>query len=336
MGDWTSVLKADSTDWLLGTDNPSVRYFTLTELLEKSKTETDVISAKSEIMQIGTVPRILVKRNNQGYWETSERFYTAKYKGTAWQLLILAELGAEGNDERIKKACEFILKTSQDVKSGGFSFYHSSKVGGGRHSAVIPCLTGNMVWSLIKLGFYKDSRVERGIKWIIKYQRFDDGKRPVLKGWPYETATSCFSKHSCHMGVAKALKALTAIPVNERSYDVKNSIQAGAEYFLIHHVYKRSHDLSRVSKPGWSKLGFPLMYQTDVLEILDILTSLGYRDERMQEAIDLVVSKQDDLGRWSLECTFNGRFQTNIEHKGKQSKWITLRALKVLKKFYSY
>ena len=60
-------------------------------------------------------------------------------------------------------------------------------MGGGRHGAVIPCLTGNMVWSLIKLGFYEDSRVERGINWIIKYQRFDDGKRPVLKGW------QCFS-----------------------------------------------------------------------------------------------------------------------------------------------
>jgi len=77
------------------------------------------------------------------------------------------------------------------------------------------------------------------------------------------------------------------------------------------------------------------MYQTDMLEILDILTSLGYRDERMQEAVDLVISKQDDLGRWSLERTFNGRFQTNIEQKDKPSKWVTLKALKVLKRFYS-
>ena len=333
MGDWSSVLKADSTEWLLGTDNPSVRYFTLTELLERPETETEVFSAKSEIMRIGTVPKILDKQNNQGYWETSEQFYTAKYKGSVWQLIILAELGADGNDERIKKACEFILKTSQDVESGGFSVYYSSKVGGGRHGAVIPCLTGNMVYSLIKFGFFEDSRVERGINWIIKYQRFDDGQGHALKGWPYETATSCFSKHSCHMGASKALKALAQIPENKRSNNVKNLIQVGAEYFLIHHIYKRSHDLSRDSKPGWRKLGFPLMYQTDVLEIMEILTSLGYRDERMQEAIDLIISKQDDFGRWTLESTFNGRFQTNIEQKGKQSKWITLRALKVLKKF---
>jgi hypothetical protein len=104
---------------------------------------------------------------------------------------------------------------------------------------------------------------------------------------------------------------------------------------LKHHIHKRSHDLGQVFKPGWLRFGFPLMYQTDVLEILGILTKLGYRDERMQEAVDLVASKQDKRGRWNLENAFNGRFQTNIEQKGKPSKWITLNALTVLKRFYS-
>ena len=335
MSDWKSVLKKDPIDWLLEMDNPSVRYFALTELLEKPETEPEVIAAKNEIMHIGTVPKILAKQSAQGYWEAPERFYTAKYKGTVWQLIILAELGADGKDERVKKACEFILENSQDHESGGFSAWHSAKTGGGRHSGVIPCLTGNMVWSLIKLGFLEDSRVERGISWVTKYQRFDDGIDHVPKGWPYDKATGCFSKHSCHMGVVKALKALAAIPADKRSGDVKSTIEAAAEYLLIHHIHKRSHDLSRVSKPSWLKFSFPLMYQTDALEILGILTTLGYRDERMQEAVDLVISKQDDDGRWSLERTFNGRFQTNIEQKGKPSKWITLNALKVLKRFYS-
>jgi len=68
---------------------------------------------------------------------------------------------------------------------------------------------------------------------------------------------------------------------------------------------------------------------------LGILTKLGCKDERMQEAVDLVLSKQDEQGRWSLENTFNGRFQVNIEQKGDSSKWITLNALKALKGFYN-
>lgn len=335
MNNWKSVLNSDPIDWLLESTNPSVRYFAQTTLLEKAETAPEVIETKNEIMNTGTVPKILDKQNEQGYWETPDKFYTAKYKGTVWQLIILAELGADKNDERIKKACEFILENSQDPESGGFSVWHSVKSGGGRHSGVIPCLTGNMVWSLIKLGYFGAPRLERAIKWITTYQRFDDGKAVVPKGWPYDNATSCFSKHSCHMGAVKALKALVAIPVDKRSEDVKRTIESGVEYFLIHHIHKRSHDLKRVSKPGWLKFGFPLMYQTDVLELLDILTMLGYRDDRMQEAIDLVLSKQDGLGRWNLENTFNGRFQTNIEQKCKPSKWITLNALKVLKRYYS-
>ena len=116
---------------------------------------------------------------------------------------------------------------------------------------------------------------------------------------------------------------------------VKETIEKGVDYLLGHHVYKRSHDLSRVSKPGWLRFGFPLMYQDDVLEILGILTKLGIKDDRMQEAVDLVLSKQNVESRWILESTFNGRFHTNIESKGKSSKWITLNVLRMLKRYYS-
>jgi hypothetical protein len=334
VSDWKSVLKADPTDWLLEKDNPSVRYFTLTQILDKSQDSSEVQEAKRDIMVAGVVPKILAKQNAGGYWEEPEKFYTAKYKGTVWQLIILAELGADGQDERVKKACEFILGTSQERKSGGFSAWLSVKVGGGRYSGVLPCLTGNMVWSLIRLGYLGDPRVKRGVDWIVKYQRFDDGEAYPPKIWPYEKATSCFSKHSCHMGVAKALKALAEIPAAERSNGVVDTLGRGVEYMLKHHIYKRSHNLSKVSKPGWLRLGFPLMYQTDVLELLGILTSLGCKDDRLQEAVDLVLSKQDEKGMWTLENTFNGRFQTSIEQKGDRSKWVTLNALKALKNFY--
>jgi hypothetical protein len=334
VGDWKSVLKADPTGWLLEKDNPSVRYFTLSQILDKPASNFEVQEAKKEIMTVGVVPQILAKQNSGGYWEEPDRFYTAKYKGTVWQLVILAELAADERDERVKKACEFILETSQERKSGGFSAWLSVTVGGGRYSGVLPCLTGNMVWSLIRLGFLGDPRVQRGVEWIVQYQRFDDGEAYPPKVWPYEKATSCFSKHSCHMGVVKALKALAEIPVEKRSTGVADTLDRGIEYMLKHHIFKRSHNLSKVSKPGWLRLGFPLMYQTDVLEILGILTSLGCKDERLQEAVDLVLSKQDENGMWTLENTFNGRFQVNIEQKGAVSKWVTLNALKALKNFY--
>lgn len=137
------------------------------------------------------------------------------------------------------------------------------------------------------------------------------------------------------MGVAKTLKALSAIPEEIRTTgEINDTIQKTTEFLLIHHIHKRSHDLSRVSKPGWLKFGFPLMYQTDVLEILDILTELGMEDSRMNEAINIVLEKQDDMGRWRIENTYNSdRLLIPIGQKDEQSKWITLRAMRVLKRF---
>ncbi len=335
MNSWKSFLQADLTSWLLESNNPSVRYFTLRDLVGKSDKNSEVRQAKQDIMTTGVVPAIVAKQHKNGYWEQPERFYTAKYKGTVWQLMILAELGADGTDDRIRNGCEFLLSVSQDLESGGFAYSTSITKGGGRHGEVIPCLTGNMVWSLIRLGYLKDPRLQQAIKWITTYQRFDDRIAEVPKGWPYDRLkTGCFGRHSCHMGAVKTLKALAEIPEQKRSAATKKMIQQGAEYFLVHHVYKSSHNLNRVPKPGWLKFGFPLMYQTDALEILGILTRLGYKDNRMQDAVDLVVSKQDSQGRWSLENSYNGRYQVNIERKGEPSKWITLNALRMLKKYY--
>lgn len=41
-----------------------------------------------------------------------------------------------------------------------------------------------------------------------------------------------------------------------------------------------------------------------------------------------------DPTAWLLESTLNGRFLVNIEQKDKPSKWVTLSALRVLKRFY--
>jgi hypothetical protein len=324
------ITDSDTIGWLLENENPSVKYFTLTKLLKKSESDNEVLESRRDIMKIGIVPALLDKQNEAGYWGDTQKFYFDKYKGTVWQLLILAEMGADSNDRRIKKACEYILDNSQDIESFGFAVNRASKTGGGRHNEVIPCLTGNMLWTLIKLGYLADERIQRGIEWICKYQRSDDGISEKPKGWPYDKYEMCWGRHTCHMGVVKTLKALSAIPEEKRSKSVLEKIDALSEFILIHHIYKKSHDLESVSKPGWLKPGFPLMYQTDILEILDILTELGFHDSRMKDALNKLMAKQNKGKRWILENTFNGKMIKNIETKGESSKWITLKALKVL------
>ena len=251
MASWKSFLINDVINWLLEKENPSVRYYTLTDLLERKSEDSEVKEAKQQIMKTGIIPKILSKQNLKGYWGIAEDFYVrSKYKGTVWSLIILAELGADGNDKRIRNACEFIFKNSQNLKNGGFSSARASS-GGGVAGRVIPCLTGNMVWSLIRFGYIDDLRVQNGIKWILNYQRFDDGIQNLPENWPYKAFKSCFGKHSCHMGVVKSLKALAEIPEYKKNKEIKNTIKQAVEYILIHHIYKKSHNLTKVSKPSW-------------------------------------------------------------------------------------
>jgi hypothetical protein len=331
MASWRSHLRADATEWLLGEDAPSVRYLTLKNILDRSENDRDVRRAKQAIMKEGAVPQIL-KNQNEGRWNDPERFYLDKYRGAAWQLIILAEHEASGDDDRVRAACEYVLRYSQDPESHGFSM--KGTAAGGRHSEVIPCLTGNMTWSLAKLGYLHDERVQRGIGWVTTYQRCDDGDAVAPTGWPYDRYEMCWGTHSCHMGVVKSLKALSVLPAAGRSKAVTQAVRSGCDYVLRHHVYKKSHALEKVSNPGWLKFQFPLMYQTDVLEVVGILLDLGVKDDRMNDAMELIERKQDESGKWMLESTFNGRFQVDVESKGRPSKWITLRAMHAMKKYY--
>ena len=333
MSGWQATLKADPTDWLLEWENPSVRYFTLKDILDMPETDEEVQSARRMIMRSGIVPDILEKQRDPAYVQSYPKFYTDKYKGLVWSLITLAELGAEANSQ-IKEQCEYLLHNSQETEDGGFAINTAAKKGGGRITEVIPCLTGNMVWSLIRFGYIDDPRLQKGIDWLARYMRFNDGTENDPQVPPYDRYEMCWGRHTCFMGIVKALKGLSAVPQEKRTNDVTNTINKAVEFLLIHHVYKSSHDLSKISKPGWLKFGFPLMYQTDALEILDILTELNIKDSRMEEAISLVTAKQDDMGRWKTGSSYSSeRLIVPIGRKDEQSKWITLRAMRVLKRY---
>jgi hypothetical protein len=316
--------------WLLEEENPSVKYFTLRCLFGKSEADHDVLETRQTVMTNGLVPAILSGQEEGGYWGVPDRFYNEKYRGTVWQMMILAELGADRSDPRIQKMVEFIFANSQERDEGGFSYRRSEKAGGGLACGVVPCLTGNMVWSLVRLGYLNDERTQKGINWICRYQRADDGTKKKPTGPPYDRYDMCWGRHSCHMGVVKSLKALAEIPEGHRSAEVQDKADQLAEYILVHRIHKKSHDTEKVSRPGWLRLGFPLMYQTDILEILGILTRLGHKDTRMGEAVDILRSKQNGNGRWKMENSFNGRMIKDIEKKGLESKWVTLKAVEVM------
>lgn len=328
MENWSSLVSTDALEWLLKEDNPSVRYLTLRDLLDRGEDDAEVREAKQRIMAVGVVPKVLAKQEPGGHWGEPEHFYqNSKYKGTVWNLILLAELYADPAEERIRNACEFVLRWSQHRPSGGFSNRGSEENGG--HRSTLSCLTGNMLFALVRLGFKDDERVRKGFEWVSEHQRFDLGPY-ANKEWPYQYDL-CWRKHTCRSGAVKVLKAIAEVPPEQRTPGMRKKVEEGTEFLLAQRILYRPPELKEISRKNWLEFGFPLMWNTDLVEILGVLGKLEARDDRIYEAIDIVLSKQGENGRWKQENHFHGRFITAIETNGWDSKWVTLNALRALK-----
>ena len=107
---------------------------------------------------------------------------------------------------------------------------------------------------------------------------------------------------------------------------------AAAEFLLSRDLAKADYPHSERVSGEWFKFGFPLSYTSDVLEVcLALCEGGGGRDVRLTNAIELVISKRDADGRWAMKHSLNGKMWVDVEKKGKPSKWVTLRAMRVLK-----
>jgi hypothetical protein len=112
------------------------------------------------------------------------------------------------------------------------------------------------------------------------------------------------------------------------------AIEKGTDFLLSHDPAVADYPFGSGNKPSssWFRFGYPVGYITDVLQNLEVLAALGQAgNPRLANALDLVISKQNQQGRWLLEHTYNGKMWVDIEKKRQPSKWVTLRALRVLK-----
>ncbi|MFW9793537.1 MAG: hypothetical protein ACFFEE_04490 [Candidatus Thorarchaeota archaeon] len=329
---WEEYVNQETLEWLLGPEDPSVRFWALQQLEDRSANDSDVLETQEIVMDTHCVKAILRAQTKEGHWGRYENMYEPKYRATTHNLLILAELGAKRVPE-IEKAIEHLFLFQ---RNSGHFLIDMPKTEKGRASVVNDgcCLDGNILYYLIHFGYLDDERTERLIDFQVGYHSDDVG------GWKCRAFPIDKSKvfpENCYMGAVKLLRALVQIPENKRSIDLDRIIKQEVEIILENEIlrYLKNPDGSRKDKAGWKRFGFPLFYQSDVLEVLDVLTKLSVKNERMQEAIDLVLKNQGKDGRWLLKNTYNGKMFCDIEEKNKPSKWITLRAARVLKRFLS-
>jgi hypothetical protein len=290
-------------------------------------------------MQAGPIAGILAAQHPAGYWDHPGPGYTPKFRGTVWQLMFLDQLGADGNDPRIRAACEYVLEHTQTT-SGGFGSWSGTaqRLAAPPPSTVIHCLNGNLLRALLGFGWTDDPRVQAAIEWEahaitgappIRYSR---GRGTTGPGF----ACGSNDGQPCAWGAIKALLALARVPGRLRSPLVQQAIEQGAAFLLscdpATAAYPTGYGNTQPSR-SWFKLGFPSGgFVADVLQNLEALAELGYAgDDRLRPALTWLLSKHDAQGRWTNELAYTGKTWVDIDRQGAPSKWVTLRACRVLK-----
>jgi hypothetical protein len=337
--EWLESLNEDPTPWLLeeDTENPGVRHFALQDLLGKSPDDPEVLDARQAVMSTGPVPVILKAQQPEGYWEKPGPGYLPKYRSTVWSLSMMAQLGADGGGERLHKACRYLLEHAID-KNGSFSM-------SGTQGGAILCLMGNLSAALLDFGWLGDERLGGAMEWMARavtgegIAPQDEKDAPVryLKSATCGPGFCCSANDGkpCAWGAVKVMLAFSKLPEDSHTPLIQRAIDTGLEFLLSKDPAVADYPMGYSTKPSrsWFRFGFPLFYVTDVLQNLEVLTSFGYGpDPRLSAAMELVRGKQDEQGRWKMEYTYNGKTWVDIEEKGQPSKWVTLRAVRVLKR----
>jgi hypothetical protein len=317
-------------DWLLEPENPSARYLALIDLLDCPPDDPDMTSTRAAIPGADPARSILDAqfagsgREPTGYWVKPDIGYSPKYRATVWQIIFLAQLGAPPI-EPIRRACEYALNHSRRTSEGTSrptdrrSDRDGRFVAGSGARTAVNCLNGNLLWALRRLGYGNDPRVVEA--------REVTAQAIVSRGF------ACYYNENlpCAWGDVKALRAFLEVPPEERSAPVEAAIEQGVDLLLSVPLLEAAYPTpSRISN-RWFKLGFPLGYRADLLETMTVLAKAGRGGHpHVQAGIEWLLARRDQAGRWLLEQV-PGKMWASFGQVGQPNKWVTLRALALLR-----
>ena len=330
-----NLISSDVVGWLLENNNPDVRYLVLRDLLDRQPDDPELGAARVEAHKAGSIAAILAEMKDEGYWVESGPGYYPKYRGTVWSLILLAQLGASAvQDERIRRACAYVLDHA--LTTGGQFTVN------GAPSGTADCLQGNLCAALLDLG-YEDPRLETAVEWMARSVT-GEGVAPVndrqaavryYAGKCGPTfACGSNNKLPCAWGAVKVILAFSKWPKQQRTPLISRAIAEGIDFLFSTDPALANYPTGYSDKPSgnWWKFGFPVFYVTDLLQNVEALVALGYgHDKRLAKALSAIREKRDAQGRWALEYDYAGKTWLDFGVKKQPNKWVTLRALRVLK-----
>lgn len=333
---WKNQLREDPLPWLLESGDPGVRYLALRDLLDLPPDDQKLKSARKAAHKEGPIAAVLAKMNEEGYWVTPGPGYNPKYRSTVWSMILLAQLGASMNeDKRIEQACNYLM----DHMAEGGQFTSTIS---GAPSGTIDCLQGNLVWSLMELGC-DDPRLEKAYEWMARTVTGEGiapmkNKEAPIRYYAYKCgptfACGVNNQLPCAWGGVKVMLAFGKLPADQQTPLIRKAINQGVQFFLGIDPATAKYPTRDHSKPNraWWNFGFPVFYVTDLLQLAEAFVGLGYGDDpRMSNTLKIIREKQNEDGQWLMEYDYTGKTWLDFGKKKQPNKWVTLRALRILK-----
>lgn len=330
-----NLLKGDVLDWLLESDDPGTRYLVLRDLLDLPPDDRELRAACVEAHTKGPIAAILAEMQPEGYWVEPGPGYYPKYRGTVWSVILLAQLGASSaQDERIGRACHYVL--DHTLTAGGqFTLT-------GSPSGTIDCLQGNLCAALLDLGC-EDPRLDTAFEWMARTVTGEgvapaDERRAAVRYYSGKCgprfACGANNRQPCAWGAIKVMLAFSKQPRQRHTPITTRAIQAGINFLFSTDPALADYPSGYSDRPSgnWWKFGFPVFYVTDLLQNVEALIASGCGDDpRLTNALNIIREKRDAHGRWPLEYNYAGKIWVDFGAKKQPNKWVTLRALRVLK-----
>lgn len=308
--------------WLFDSD-PAIRWQVMRDLTDTSADE--VAAERAKVATEGWGARLLGLQAPDGRWGGAA--WNRGWDSTMHVLLLLREMGLDPESDEARHAIGLVRErvtwqgwdwdgTWRGQDFAGTPFFVGE---------VEPCINGQVASS----GAYFGQDVRRIVERLLAEQ-LPDG------GWNCEAADG-----STRSSFNTTICVLEALLEYEQAGNASPAVAAarlrGQEYVLERRLFRRRSTGAMIERDRkgdgvWTCFAFPTWWHYDVLRGLEYLRRARVApDERMAEAIDLVVSKRGDDGRWLLEAQYPGKMPLDIdEGEGRPSRWNTLRALRVL------
>jgi hypothetical protein len=293
-------------DWLLESD-PSIRWQVMRDLTDAPAGE--VAAERARVAREGWGAEILASQDADGRWSGGTFF--PEWISTMDALHLLYLFGLDPASDEARLAIAPVHEAARWEYDNNLRFFDGE---------VEPCINGRVV----AIGVYFGQDV-RGIVDRLLNDQMADG------GWNCEQ-----ERGSTRGSFDSTLNVLEGLLEYERSTGVNGDVAAarlrGEEYLLERRLLHRLSD-GEIPQKRWLYVGFPNKWFYDVVRVLEYFRNARSEpDERMTEALDIVESKRDADGRWPLDHAYHDKLLVDFgEIEGQPSRWITLRALRILR-----